>query len=73
MDGTSNPTPILELPEALPAGIDQVMWRDNEEIGERRENLQLNPPTAFTNENFEIPTWLQEGKVRENLSHAKNA
>jgi hypothetical protein len=71
LDGTSNLDPILDLPETSPAGTDQVVWRDNEKIGDRRETHQEKAPTVLTNDNFELPTWLQEGMVRENQSHAK--
>ena len=71
LDGISNLDPILNLPETSPAGTDQVVWRDNEKTGDRRDTHQTKPPPVFTNANFEIPLWLQEGKARENQSHAK--
>ena len=68
LDGISNPNPILELPETSPAGTDQVVWRDNEEIGEGRENLQVKLPKVIIHADLEIPTWLQENTVREHQS-----
>ena len=44
LDGTSHLDPILDLPETSPAGTDQVVWRDNEKIGDRRETHQEKAP-----------------------------
>jgi hypothetical protein len=49
LEGSSNLNPTLDLPESSPAGTDQVLWRDNEKVGERRDNHQAKPPTVLTN------------------------
>ena len=49
LEGCSNLDLSLKLPETSPAGIDQVLWRDNEKTGERRESHQAKPSPAITN------------------------
>ena len=63
----SNLNPILDLPKTSPAGTDQVLWRDNEKIGDRRENYRTKPPKVLTTaetSQLKIPEWLEKGTIR---------